>query len=63
MLSDEKVITLNLRSRPLRLAYLVTCLEDIEIAVKLYTHTWGGLQMPCFLYMMMKIKFSSYMIL
>lgn len=42
MLPDEKVIALNLRSRPLRLAYLVTCLEDLKNAVKLYTHTWGG---------------------
>lgn len=42
MFPDEKIIALNLRSRPLRLAYLVTCLEDIKDAVNLYTHTWGG---------------------
>lgn len=40
--AEEKIIALNLRSRPLRLAYLVTCLEDIENAISLYTHTWGG---------------------
>ena len=42
MLQDEKIIALNLRSRPLRLAYLVTCLDDLKNAVNLYTHTWGG---------------------
>ncbi len=42
MLQTEKNITLNLRSRPLRLAYLVTCLEDLKDAISLYTHTWGG---------------------
>ncbi len=42
MLQDEKIIALNLRSRPLRLAYLVTCLNDLNNAVNLYTHTWGG---------------------
>jgi hypothetical protein len=42
MSQDEKIITLNLRSRPLRLAYLVTCLDDLKNAVNLYTHTWGG---------------------
>ncbi len=42
MLRDEKIIALNLRSRPLRLAYLVTCLDDLKNAVNLYTYTWGG---------------------
>ncbi|MBE9019048.1 hypothetical protein IQ272_23450 [Chroococcidiopsidales cyanobacterium LEGE 13417] len=42
MLQDEKFVTLYLRSRPLRLAYLVTCLDDLKDAVNLYSHTWGG---------------------
>lgn len=42
MLQDEKIITLNLRSRPLRLAYLVADLDSLKDAVNLYTHTWGG---------------------
>lgn len=35
-------IQLKLRSRPLRLAYLVDSKDDLKNAVTLYTHTWGG---------------------
>jgi hypothetical protein len=42
MISDEKSVAINLRSRPLRLVYLVTCIDDLRDAISLYTYTWGG---------------------
>lgn len=42
MTFSNQTVNLKLISRPLRMAYLVEGMSDLETAVKLYTHVWGG---------------------
>lgn len=42
MQRSEQEVTLQVKSRPLKLVYLVRNQEDIVNAVTLYTHIWGG---------------------
>lgn len=39
---QDREVTLKLKSRPLRCAYLVRNREDLLDAIALYTHVWGG---------------------
>ena len=38
--------TLNIRTRPLRFVYLVSDMNDVLKAIKLFTHLWGGAANP-----------------
>ncbi|MEQ9553924.1 MAG: hypothetical protein RIM23_30425 [Coleofasciculus sp. G3-WIS-01] len=38
----EREVTLKLKSRPLRLVYLIRNRDELMDAVTLYTHVWGG---------------------
>ncbi|MEO1348357.1 MAG: hypothetical protein AAFW84_06065 [Cyanobacteria bacterium J06635_15] len=40
--SQHKEVSLKIKTRPLRCAYLVRSRDDLLNAITLYTHTWGG---------------------
>lgn len=42
MESQNREVTLKLKSRPLRCAYLIRDREELLDAITLYTHVWGG---------------------
>lgn len=44
----ENEVILKLKPRPLRLAYLANTVKDLNNAVTLYTHLWGGISNAIF---------------